>query len=145
MILGLQIWISIPNDFGQYYSSLHNSLFDATMVLSFATNAITTMLIAYKLWYVTVGGTHLIMSQNEVLLQELPNIRHEHSRLEEAKKSSADRNDSSRRIRSCLLHNPCLSLYTLADMYAQDLQSSHRSNRCCVWLWSLTIFPTSKP
>ena len=59
--------------------------------------------------------------QHEVLLQELPYIRREHSRLEEAKESSAGRNDSSRRIRSCLPHNPCQSLYTLADtMCAQD-------------------------
>ena len=57
------IWTSIPNDYDQYItnnSNLGRSLLIAGSALSIPTNAITTMMIAYKLWYVAVGGIHWI-------------------------------------------------------------------------------------
>ena len=107
MVAGDQIWISIPNNFGKYYSGLYNSIFDAAILLSFATNAITTFTIAYKLWCVTERDSLDPVAYHEVLLQELSYILREGSRLDWAKESSADRIDSSRRIRSCLPHIPC--------------------------------------
>ena len=56
MITGTLTWVSIPNDYDQLYSNLDNSLSKTAIALSFATNATTTMMIAYKLWYVIVGG-----------------------------------------------------------------------------------------
>ena len=54
MTVGAEIWISIPNDSARLYPGLRNTLLEAAIMLSFATNAITTMLMAYKLWYVAV-------------------------------------------------------------------------------------------
>ena len=69
-------------------------------------------------------------AHHEVKFQELPCIQHEDSRIEEKNDTSADNIDSSRRIGPCLPWTPGQSLFiVLADMYAQDPQSFHRSNR----------------
>ena len=52
------MWISV--DYDQLDSNLDISLSTAYITLSIATNAITTMMIAYKLWYVAVAGIHWI-------------------------------------------------------------------------------------
>jgi len=62
--VGDQIWISIPDD-GQLKSNLDNSLSTAALTLSIATNAVTTMMIAYQLWYVAVDGIHWIQWLNK--------------------------------------------------------------------------------
>ena len=95
MIVGDQIWISIPNSYHQMDSYLYNSLSDAAIILSVATNGVTTTMIAYKLWYVAVGGFTGSRADYEVILQELPYIHREASRLEWAKESRADHIDSS--------------------------------------------------
>ena len=58
--VGEKIWISIPNNYDQANSKLDCSLVYASITLSIITNAITTMMIAYKLWYVVVGVIHRI-------------------------------------------------------------------------------------
>ena len=61
MTVGDLIWLSIPNsDYVQLDSNLANSLGIANLGLSFATNAVATMLIAYRLWYVAVSGIHWV-------------------------------------------------------------------------------------
>ena len=65
---------------------------------------------------------------HEVILQELPYIHHQDSRLEGTNEFSADRIDSSRRIRPCLPWNPGESLLLLPYMSTQDPLSSHRSD-----------------
>jgi len=50
IFVGGLIWISIPNDYNQWGSKVDISLMTAGTALSIATNAITTMMIAYKLW-----------------------------------------------------------------------------------------------
>ena len=62
VLVGELIWRSIPNDYDQISnnSNLGDSLVTAGSVLSIATNGITTIMIAYKLWYVAVGGTRWI-------------------------------------------------------------------------------------
>ena len=55
MAVGDQIWISIPKNYDQLDSKLDGSLTTASITLSMATNAVTTTMIAYKLWYVAVG------------------------------------------------------------------------------------------
>ena len=54
--VGTLIWLSIPN--GDVDSHVDLSLSIVTLALSITTNAVTTMMIAYKLWYVAVGGIH---------------------------------------------------------------------------------------
>ena len=56
------IWTSIPiaNNYRQWYSTLDNSITAASFALSMATNAVTTLMVACKLWYVAVGGIHWI-------------------------------------------------------------------------------------
>ena len=56
LIIGNEIWSSVlmPND--QIGSSLDTSLRVAGLMLSVAMNTVTTMMIAYKLWYIAVGG-----------------------------------------------------------------------------------------
>ena len=54
--VGTLIWLSIFN--GDVDSHVDLSLSIATLALSITTNAVTTMMIAYKLWYVAVGGIH---------------------------------------------------------------------------------------
>ena len=58
--VGDRIWVSIPDNYDQLNSKLDISLAGTGFTLSIATNAITTVMIAYKLWYVTVGGIHWI-------------------------------------------------------------------------------------
>jgi len=55
MTVGDLIWSSIPNDYDHLYPNVANSLGIANLALSIATNAVTTMMIACKLWYVAVG------------------------------------------------------------------------------------------
>ena len=60
-MVGGQIWVSPLNDY--YYrtaSKVNIYLSDTSITLSVATNAVTTMMIAYKLWYVAVGGIHRV-------------------------------------------------------------------------------------
>ena len=65
-------------------------------MLSVATNAVTTLMIAYKFWYVAVGDSPDPVAHREVILQDLPNIDREASRLEWTKESSSDHIDYSR-------------------------------------------------
>ena len=58
IVIGDQIWVSIPNSYNHLDSNLYNSLLFTALILSFLTNAITTMMISYKLWYVTMGEIH---------------------------------------------------------------------------------------
>ena len=51
-----QTWLSTRND--RWGSDIDISLTIAGNSLSLATNAVTTMMIAYKLWYVSVDGIH---------------------------------------------------------------------------------------
>ena len=60
MIVADQVWVSIPNNTNKAYSNIDASLTAAGNTLSIATNAITTMMIAYRLWYVATGGIHWI-------------------------------------------------------------------------------------
>ena len=55
--MGDEIWISVPKDYDQVGSKGDISLSSASLTLSVVTNAVTTMMIAYKLWYIAVGGT----------------------------------------------------------------------------------------
>ena len=59
MLLGVNAgnlaWISIPDDYGKLNSNVENSLTTAGNTLSTATNAVTTLMIAYKLWYAAVN------------------------------------------------------------------------------------------
>ena len=71
IFFGDQIWLSIPNDYDQFNSNLDISLTTAGNTLSIATNAVTTMMIAYKLWYVAVGDIYPV-AHHEVILQESP-------------------------------------------------------------------------
>jgi len=75
------------------------------------------------------------VAHHKMILQESPDIGREDSWLEWTKESSADHIDSSRRIRSCLPRTPgqWFSIM-LADMLAQDLQSSHRLDRWRTWV-----------
>ena len=117
MTVGTLIWISIPSNSDQWSSKVDFSLSIASFALSITTNAVTTIMIGYKLWYVavTVGGILLgPVAHHEVILQELSYIDREDSRLESTKESSADRIDSSRRIRSCFPRIPGQSLLYLA-------------------------------
>ena len=59
-MVGDVIWLSIPNDYDQLNSNVDVSLTTVGLALSMATNAIATMLIAYKLWYVAVGSVYWI-------------------------------------------------------------------------------------
>ena len=54
--------MSIPNDHDRYGNRLilGHYLLTPGSALSIATNVITTIMIAYKLWYVAVGGIHRI-------------------------------------------------------------------------------------
>ena len=60
LTVGDLIWLteSIPND--KMGSTLDISLTTAGITLSVATNAVTTTMIGYKLWYVAVGRIHWI-------------------------------------------------------------------------------------
>ena len=60
MTIGGLTWLSIPNDYNRWGSNFDKSLAIACTTLTIATNAVTTMMIAYKLWYVAVGGVHWI-------------------------------------------------------------------------------------
>ena len=55
MTVGDLVWLSIPIYYDQLGSHLDTALMTATIALSVATNAVTTMMIAYKLWYVAVA------------------------------------------------------------------------------------------
>ena len=74
MLLGVTagnlVWVSIPNDYGQLGSPKENSLTTTGNTLSTATNAVTTLLIAYKLWYVVVNTICWI--RHEIILQDTP-------------------------------------------------------------------------
>ena len=57
------IWTSTPSGYLSYsmqISSTYSDLADASLALSIATNAITTAMIAYKLWYVAFCWINLI-------------------------------------------------------------------------------------
>ena len=69
------------------------------------------MMIAYKLWYVSVSLDPVAC--HEVILQELPHIHRGDPRLEAKKESSADHIDDSCRIRPCLPRIPGQSLLYL--------------------------------
>jgi len=69
---GNQIWLSIPNDYGQKGLGVDISLTTALNALFIATNAITTIMISYKLWYVLVAEFTTYSSSNEVIIQESP-------------------------------------------------------------------------
>ena len=58
IFVGDQIWISI--DYNQLDSNVDIKLTIAGMALSTVTNAVTTMMIVYKLWYVAVGWIHWV-------------------------------------------------------------------------------------
>ena len=92
------------------------SLMGTMISLSIATNAITTMMIAYKLWYVDRCGYDLLdpVAHHRMTSQESPYIHRERSRLGPTKESSADHIDSPRRIGSCLPRIPSQSLFYLA-------------------------------
>ena len=60
MTVALRIWLSIPNYYVKWASNLEYYLGGAIILLSIATNAITTTMIAYKLWYVAVSRIHNI-------------------------------------------------------------------------------------
>ena len=55
-MVGDQIWTSVH--YSQQGSNLDRKLTMAGMALSIVTNAVTTTMIAYKLWYVAVGWIH---------------------------------------------------------------------------------------
>ena len=56
---GNLVWLSLPNDYVQLYSNVENSLTAASNGLSMATNAVTTLMITYKLWCVVLlNGIH---------------------------------------------------------------------------------------
>ena len=112
MFFGELILISITYD--QLHSNLSFSLMFAGNALSIATNAITTMMIAYKLWYVAVMGFTGSSGSLQVILQEPPYIHRADSGLEWTKEPSADRVGSSRRIRPRLLRIPGQSLLYFA-------------------------------
>jgi len=59
MIVGDQIWVSLPNHYDQLGSNVDVILETTSLALSIVTNAIATMMIAYKLWYVAVGGCRI--------------------------------------------------------------------------------------
>ena len=55
------MWTSIgPNHFDKVNSNLEYFLAGAIITFSMVTNAITTIMIAYKLWYVAVVRVHWI-------------------------------------------------------------------------------------
>ena len=60
VIIGDRIWVSIPKYHDHWNSNVDIFLESASLALSIALNAVTTMMIAYKLWYAPVGGIHQI-------------------------------------------------------------------------------------
>ena len=57
MTIGDLIWLSIPSGYyDKLNSNVANSLGIANLALSMVTNAVTTIMIAYKLWYVAARG-----------------------------------------------------------------------------------------
>ena len=58
IFVGDLIWLS--NDYDNWGSTLDISLTLAGNTLSMAMNAVTTMMIAYKFWYVPAGGIRWI-------------------------------------------------------------------------------------
>jgi len=57
------IWSSTPSGYESYsngFNSRYTALFHASLGLSIATNAITTAMIGYKLWYVALGAIYVI-------------------------------------------------------------------------------------
>ena len=57
LTVGNLIWISTPHNYDHYKSPTWIAIFNASRALSIATNAVTTMMIAYKLWYVAMNET----------------------------------------------------------------------------------------
>jgi len=102
-MVGDLIWLSVLMPNFQINFSLANSLMVASLTLSVATNAFTTIMIAYKLWTSLWVGS---LAHHEIILQELPHIRREDSQLESKEESSANNINSSRRIRCCLPRIP---------------------------------------
>ena len=64
------VWVSIPTNYGQLSTNVENSLTTAGNTLPIATNVVTTLMIAYELWYVVVNGIRWIC--HEIILQETP-------------------------------------------------------------------------
>ena len=60
MIIGDLTWISISKYQDRRNSNVHTLLQSVSLALSIMLNAVTTMMIAYKLWYVPVGRIHQI-------------------------------------------------------------------------------------
>ena len=106
LTVGNLTWISTPHDHDYYTSYTWNAINNSSRALSIATNAVTTMMIAYKLWYVAMNETHGPANHHEGIFQESPPayIHPKDSRAEETNEPSADI-DSSRRIRHCFPRN----------------------------------------
>ena len=60
ILLGDQIWTSIPKYNDRLGSNADIALSIASLALSAATNAVMTMMIGYRLWYVVAGGVRWI-------------------------------------------------------------------------------------
>ena len=60
VITGDRIRMSIPGYYDHWNSNADIFLESTSLALSIALNAVTTMMIAYKLWYVPAGGIHRI-------------------------------------------------------------------------------------
>ena len=115
-------------DANQFNSNLDISLTLAGNILSVATNAVTTMMIAYRLWYVAVSDIRWIqwLTMNR--------YRRSHRRLTVktlglSKRKSPVQTTLLLLIESGLVYLIIQVSVLLADMCAQDPQSFHRSDR----------------
>ena len=111
------------------------SLETASFALSIATNAVTTMMIAYKLWYVPVGGNHWIQWLTLKLCCR------SHRTFIVNTLGLSGRKSPVQTVLVLLVESGLVYLglqvsdfYILfADMWVQDPLSSHHSDRWCPW------------
>ena len=57
LTVGDTIWLSTHHGYDYFTSNKSGVVMILSLVLSIATNAVTTMMIAYKLWYVAINET----------------------------------------------------------------------------------------
>jgi len=124
-------------------SHLDDSLTTASTSLSIATNTVTTMMIAYKLWYVPAGGIHRVQwltmkcycRSHRTFIVETP--------------GSSRRKSQVHTILVLLVESGLVYLglqvshfhILFADMGTQDPQSSYRSGRSWSWFSVCMTFP----
>ena len=127
--VGDLVWISIYYD--QLYSHVDDSLTTTTLTLSVATNAVTTIMIAYKLWYVCCGRVHWMRRLNVNR-----SCRSYRTSVGKAARLSG-RKSPVQNILILLVESGLVYLgfqvshfyIPLADMSVQDVPSSHPSDR----------------